>query len=128
MAYDYAPKVAMATKMIAKYGRAVVFSKVATDTATDDPLGPPVSAPETQSPVIGAFVYPNGLAELGIKTTKSGLFKNSEQIGLFAPAAFDYAAQTFMTEMDGKVWKVDAVDMLKPGDTAVLYFVGLVTP
>lgn len=128
MAYDYAPKVAFANKMIDKYGRSVVFVQVASDIDPTDPLAGPVSVPVVSDVVKAAFVYPSGLLQLGMSTTNAQLFKNCEQIAIVGNHGIDYAAQTFLNDTDGMVWKVDVVQEFKPGDTSVLYYVGVIKP
>lgn len=125
--YNYAPVVTKVQRAIDKYGRFVTFRARAGATPDNDPLAGPQDADVISNPVKGVFVPITGLAQLGISTTKTDAFKHSEQVGLFPPSAIDYAAQAFLVD-GGGTWKVDAIDMLKPGDTALLYYIGVSRP
>lgn len=126
--YNYAPIVPRVQAKIAQYGRNVSFIKRSVDTPINDPLAGPQSADIISASVPCVFVPLTGLAELGIKVTKQDAFKTSTQVGLLAPSAINYAEQTFIIDSMGGTWKIDVVDALAPGDTPLLYFIGVSRP
>jgi len=128
MAYNYAPKAEKARKQIEKYGRSVVFVQMMTDRNDADPLAGPLSSPVVSDPVPAVFVYPSGDLNLGISQSKAALFRSCEQMAILGSHDIVYENQTYLTELDGTQWKIEVVDRFQPGDTAILYFVGMVKP
>lgn len=130
MAYDYSDDVAFAVEMVAEYGRAVSFVKASATVAdATKPLhGPGVGQPPLTVPgIMAAFVEPSSVVKLGASTeTTPGLWKKSTKIALVAPdGANDFTTFTAITDADGSGWKIEHVEELKPGDTVLLYFVGV---
>ena len=128
MPIDYAPKAEKARIMIAKYGRDVVFTQLRDDVNAADPLAGPVSAPIVSAAVPAVCVYPTGETNLGYTVNKTGMFKESEKIFIIGNHNIDYKLQAFMTDADGTTWKVDAVQEFAPGNLAILYYVGVISP
>lgn len=127
MAYDYTDDVAFAVEMIAEFGRAVTFVKAsATPADANKPLHG-VGAPTTVPDIMAAFVEPSSVIRLGASTEqKPGLWKESTKIALVAPdGTNDFTTFTAITDSDGSGWKIEHVEELKPGDTTVLYYVGV---
>lgn len=130
MAYDYSEDVAFANEMIAEYGRSITFSKVV-DAGADasDPLADSMDADIVSPPVMAAFVEITGLRALGMSVDQVALFKNSTSVALLAPDGFtDFAQFNFLNDTDGSLWKVNATSVLKPGNTVVLYYIGVCAP
>lgn len=122
---DYAAFATLATTMINDAGREVTFNRFAQGAAdTDKPWqGPSPSAePDATDDVAAAFV---GGAGLSIRTVDKELLKKTEKVALVGPgASFDLA--TANEVVDGSVkYRVLWVETLKPGDTVVLYMVGV---
>ena len=127
--YNYAAIVPRVRAKIKAYGRAVTFSKrSATSAPSNDPLAGPQGGDVISTSVDAVFVPITGLASLGIATTKIEAFKTSEQVALLPPATFDYAEQQFLIDNDGSVWKINIIDMLKPAETALLFYIGVSRP
>lgn len=127
--YNYAPIVVKVQRAIEKYGREITFIQRATDDApANDPLAGPSETDIESDSVKCLFVPLTGMAQLGILTTKTDDFKQCAQVALLPPSAIDYAEQTFLVDADGTTWKLNALDMLKPGDTALLYYIGVTRP
>lgn len=127
--YNYATIVPRVRAKIKAYGRAVTFSKRSiTSAPSNDPLAGPQGGDIISTSVDAVFVPITGLASLGIATTKIDAFKTSEQVALLPPAAFDYAEQQFLIDSDGSVWKINIIDMLKPAETALLFYIGVSRP
>lgn len=128
MPIDYAPKAEKARKMIAKYGRNVVFTQLANDTNNSDPLAGPASAPIVSSAVPAVCVYPTGDVNLGFKVEKDELRKKCDKVFIIANHAINYFDQTLMTDADGTDWKVQVAQEFAPGDLAILFYIGVVAP
>ena len=127
--YNYAAIVPRVRAKIKAYGRVVTFSKrSATSAPSNDPLAGPQGGDVISTSVDAVFVPITGLASLGIATTKIEAFKTSEQVALLPPATFDYTEQQFLIDNDGSVWKINIIDMLKPAETALLFYIGVSRP
>jgi len=126
MAYDYSDDVAFALEMISEYGRLVDFHQLSeTPVDPDKPLEGN-GAPTTIAGVWACFVEPSSLRQLGIRVTREGVWKDSTQIALVAPDGInDLTDFTSITDSDGSTWAIDATDKLRPGETTVLYFIGV---
>lgn len=128
MAYDYSGDVAFALEMIAEFGRAVTFVKQsATPGDAAKPLHGPSAAPVSVGNVMAAFVEPSSVIRLGQSSeTKPGLWKETTQIALVgAVEGHDLTTFTTITDSDGTGWKIEHVEVFKPGPTLLLYYVGV---
>lgn len=128
MAYDYTDDVAFALEMVAEFGRPVSFVKVSSVPGdADKPLHGPTAEPVTVPDIPAAFVEPSSVIRLGQSTDqRPGLWKETTQIALVAPVAgHDLATFTKLLDSDGTGWKIEHVEAFKPGDTLLLYFVGV---
>jgi len=126
MAYDYSEDVAFALEMISEHGRLVDFHQLS-ETPVD--VNKPLEgngAPVTVSGVWACFLEPSSVRQLGIRVTREGVWKDSTQIALVAPDGVnDLTDFTSITDSDGSTWAIAAADELRPGDTPVLYFIGV---
>lgn len=129
MAYDYSEDLAFAVETINEYGRPVSFYKEAKDVDAANPLGAPED-PTPSAPVKAVFVYPSGVQNLGSFGFLASTFKDFEQVAMIAPSAAvgDYYDQTHLIDFDGSTWAIGKVDKFQPGDTALLYYVGVNRP
>lgn len=76
--------------------------------------------------VFACFVEPAGLKSLGISTKQNGLWKDSAQIALVGSDGInDLTTFDTITDSDGSTWKIDHTEKFRPGDTTLLYFVGV---
>lgn len=128
MAYDYSDDVAFAQEMIAEFGRQIVlvkYSGIPGD--ANKPLHGPTAPPTRVEDIFAAFLEPSSVIRLGQSTEqRPGLWKDSTQIALIAAdGANDFATFHAIEDSDGSGWKIEHVETLKPGATAVLYFVGV---
>lgn len=101
---------------ILKHGRAItLFNRAATPTSH-----------ETH----GLFLPPNqvrifGLSALGEGTKFDQLFAQSEQIVIvYVETAIDIKQFSFVRDTDTTIWKVDAIQELKPAETRILAYIG----
>jgi hypothetical protein len=130
-AYDYSRAVATAQRLIARYGRLVALQGVSAGPAdANNPLAGPAAAPDPIQGVPAAFVDPASLRGLGISARMSALFADCTQIALVAPVSGlpGFGDMKFLTDSDNSEWKINVIDTLKPGETVVLYFIGVVQP
>lgn len=126
MAYDYASDVAFAVEMIAEFGRLVDFHKVS-ETPLD--VNKPLEgngADTDVSGVMACFVEPSSLRSLGLSLIVNGVWKDSTQIALVAADGVnDFTTFTTITDSDMTTWTIANADKFQPGDTAILYYVGV---
>lgn len=128
MALDYARFAASARRAIANAGRLVTVERLSTapsDAARpwNGPAAPTLAASKTAPAV---FVPVSG-AGLGKEVMDAELFKNCKQVCLVAPAEDGFAFDTChrLKDSDGSYQKIDAVQVLRPGSTVVLYMLGV---
>jgi hypothetical protein len=130
-AYDYSRAVATAQRLIARYGRLVALQGVSAGPAdANNPLAGPGASPDPIQGISAAFVDPASLRALGISARMSSLFAACTQIALVAPVSGlpGFGDMKFLTDSDNSEWKINVIDTLKPGETIVLYFIGVVRP
>lgn len=129
MSYDYSGDVAFAQEMVAEYGRLVTLVSDAQEVDAADPLGAPTTDPVEVSDVRAVVVYPSGLINLGLSVRSRELMKEAEQIAIIAAdGTNDFSQFTGMIDTDGSVWAVTKTEVFKPGDTAILYYLGVKRP
>lgn len=126
--FDYGPIALVAKNLIAKFGRSLSFVELG-DVAAD-PAKPylgsasPRGAPKQTVVLPGVLVEPSSLQALGKNVVSDDFLKRSTQIGLVFSASnlqpFDEVIDT-----DTSRWKITDLSHLKPGDTSLLWFVGL---
>lgn len=129
MSYDYSGDVAFAQEMVAEYGRLVTLISDAQEVDASDPLGAPTTDPVEVAGVRAVVVYPSGLINLGLSVRSRELMKEAEQIAIIAAdGTNDFSQFTGMIDTDGSVWAVTKTEVFKPGDTAILYYLGVKRP
>lgn len=124
MAYDYSDDLIFAQEEIAEYGRVVDFIPPGVLVDANDPMGGNTTpAPITR---IAAFVELSSQSLGAYINAQAGLWKECEQVLLVAADGVNDFT-TFPLIKDGaKQWKRHIAQEFKPGDTALLYFIGLV--
>jgi hypothetical protein len=130
-AFDYSRPLATAQRLVARFGRLVALQGVSAGPAdANNPLAGPAPAPDPISGIPAAFVEPVGLRSLGLSAQLQALFKNSTQIAIVAPVSGtpDFLDMKFLIDSDNSIWKINAIETLKPGETIVLYFIGVARP
>lgn len=123
---DYAELLAVVRELIADTGRTVTFEVLSADPvdsskpwkgAGEPTAAATVAAPATFVPAVGGG--------LGEELVSDDLLSRAEQICLVAPNdALDLANCTSVLD-NGVRWRAAWVHVLKPGDTAMLYVVGV---
>lgn len=123
---DYARAVALAQRLINKNGRTITIdrlSAVALDVNKPwkGPGAPTVAA--TVSPK-AVFLPHASLSDLGLFAPDDELLKRAEQVALLAAdGTNDFT--TFHRITDTTMYRIDWVRALKPGDTVILYAIGV---
>lgn len=128
MAYDYSDDVVFANEMIAEFGRPVTFIKHSgTPGDATKPLHGPSADPLEVPGIYAAFLEPSSVVRLGQGTDqRPGLWKDSTRIMLVAPdGTNDFSTFHAIEDSDGSGWKIEHVEVLQPGATIVLYYVGV---
>lgn len=126
---DLAPIIATAQRLITENGRSVTLVQLDKDPPdTDKPwAGPtdPRAVPEATLTLDAVFVEPSSATRLGLSSDASELVKRSTQILIVSPGAS--ADLTIYTEVtDGSIiWKITTVEVLKPGSSVALGFIGV---
>lgn len=129
--FDYSRALAMAQRLVARYGRLIGLQGVSAGPAdANNPLAGPAPAPDPLTGIRAAFVEPSGLSSLGIDAALVGLFANCTQIAIVAPVSGmpDFSDMKFLIDTDTKVWKIERISTFKPGDVTLLYYIGVSRP
>ena len=131
---NYDRTVAMAERLIIKYGRkvsGVIFTKTPDDTnerwkGTADIRD---STGNVTEPFSAVFTQPTGENKLGKSTVSEDLKKRSEQILIVSPGiatiTSDLAKLDEIIDTDGSKWRVEGIETLKPGNVILLYYIGV---
>lgn len=130
-AFDYSRPLATAQRLVARFGRLVALQGVSAGPAdANNPLAGPAPAPDPVTDIPAAFVEPVGLRSLGLSAQLQALFKNSTQIAIVAPVSGtpDFLDMKFLIDSDNSIWKINVIETLKPGETVLLYYIGVARP
>lgn len=129
---DYIKLQTTAIRLVKENGREITLIKLdETPADSNKPWVGPTTANDSSSDVItrGVFVPPNtvrqfGLTALGEGTEVEGLLTKSEQVVIIAQGDID--VRDFSKIIDrGEEWGIIGYQVLRPGDTGVLSFIGV---
>lgn len=129
--YDYSRALATAQRLVTRYGRLISLQGVSPGPAdANNPLAGPAAAPAALSGIPAAFVEPSSLQSLGLSASLVALFANCTQIAIVAPVSGmgDFTSMKFLIDTDAKQWKIERISTLQPGDTILLYYIGVSRP
>lgn len=129
MARDWTSVINLANRLIERNGRPVQFVQNVKQAAADpDKPWRKTSALGTDTiQTLNAVFVPDG-AGLGFEAMDTNLFREAEQICIVAPelnATYDLAEYHQVVEANSRSWRYTGVKKLQPGDTALLYIIGL---
>jgi hypothetical protein len=131
---NYVKLLATANRLIAKNGRDVVlkrFPRVPVDNTK--PWRGPIEAteefPDVTLSIRGVFVPPNTVREFGLTSLGEGslmedMIKTSHQIVIIPGQSTDIRDFNILTDRD-QDWGIKAMQVLRPGDIALLAFIGV---
>ena len=127
---DLTPLIAVAQRLITENGRSVTLVQFDTvPTSASQPWkgnADPRATPAAELPIDAAFVNPSGASSLGLSLTTSDLLKRSEQILIISPGAqVDVTPFHEVLDIDGTSWKIQAMEVLRPGTETALAFIGV---
>lgn len=127
MALDYEELVAVALELITDTGRAITFEKLSGEPADEDKpwrgSGADGQVPESTVDTVGTFVPASG-NDLGEIVRNKELLKAVDQVVLVPGNEEPLEDYTTILDKDER-WKIEWVQVLRPGDTVVLYAVGV---
>ena len=127
---DYVRMAQTASRLIANNGRAIQFFKfneIPND--SNQPWKGPAISGEPTLKLTGVFVPPNtvrefGLSALGEGTRFEDLITFSQQVIIVAQGENDLQKYTTVIDRDER-WGIVGLQVLRPGNTTVLGFVGV---
>lgn len=129
---DYARAQATARRLIRGSGRPVDFVKLKTTLADaskplDGPAADTAEDPENRlAGVYATFVPLASNVMLGVTSAMVELIKTSEQMALVEVPEGGQDIRDYHVIVDGNVrYKVDRIEALRPGDTMLMYYVGV---
>lgn len=115
----------LAEELIPENGRDVTFIQLATASGAfpGEAAGDPRTPPARSQVVTACFVEPDSLQRLGISTKLDQLLQTSDRICLVA-GTFDLAGMDEVID-EGRYYKIQGMETLRPGTRTLLYFVGV---
>lgn len=127
---DYAPNVALARKLLLKFGDPRVFQKL--NETPSDPAAPWRGPVDSATPVAeeqtlqAVAVEPSSVVRLGIATEDEDFVKRASVILIVEPEASgnpidDYDAVVY----EGHCYRIQDVRKLRPASTTILYYVSM---
>lgn len=124
MAKDYTANAATALRLIEKFGRTVTIDKL--DRTAADPSAPQDGPADPHVPT--ASVTPKAvMVEPSSLNQVDDRLKRVTKVAYVAGSATAQDLRTFTRITDGSDrYRIDWVDALEPGDTVLLYTIGLV--
>jgi hypothetical protein len=126
---DWTPVINLANRLITRNGRPVQFvQNVQQDAVDPDKPWRKTSDIGTDTiQTLNAVFVPDG-AGLGFNSSDNDLFRTSDQICIVAPevgATYDLAEYHQIVEANSRTWRFNGVMKLQPGDTVLLWIIGL---
>lgn len=117
----------LAEELIPENGRSVTFIQLSAASGGFPGEGPadPRNPPARAVTVIGCFVEPDSLQRLGITTKIDQLLQTSDRICLITGTTNLRGYDEVIDSDDGRYYKIQGMEELKPGTTSLLYFVGI---
>lgn len=125
MPFNYAPKLALAQKLIKFYGRPVTLVQL--NSTPTDPTKPwqgtanPRATPAATLVIYGVFVEPESLERLGKQRASSDFIKSAEQV-LIVSTPENLGIYDEAIDEDGSTWKIDNLQSLQPGGITLLHY------
>lgn len=131
MAFDYTEVLATAQELTEEFGRAITVQRLGTTPA--DASKPWRGQADPASPVAeevvlhGVAVPPDSLIRLGLEVQSSELVQRSKLIFISAPDALttDISDFNHLVDSDGSSYRIVVIHALQPGETKLLYFIGV---
>lgn len=126
---DTTKLIATAQRLIKKNGRAVQLLQF--DSAPANPSQPwkgnadPRATPDATLDLSAVFVQPSSAVRLGLSAESSDLIKRSEQILIVSPGPTVDVRVFHEVVDDTENWKIQGVEILKPGSEVLLAFIGV---
>lgn len=129
MAFDYSEFAALSEELVAEFGRVVTFVELGDTPASPSqpwkgaasPRGTPVQTLDLSA----VFVEPSSLDSLGDNELAQDFLKRSTSVALVYSSVELSSFDEILDNSDGSRWKITGLSKLKPGDTLLLYYVGL---
>lgn len=128
MARDWTSVITLANRLITRNGRPVQFvQNVQTISDTDKPWRNAAATGDDIIQTLNAVFVPDG-SGLGFDAKDNNLFREAEQIAIVAPelaSTYDLAEYHQVVEANGREWRFSGVKKLQPGDTILLWIIGM---
>jgi hypothetical protein len=117
----------LAEELIPENGREVTFIQLSTASGGFPGEGPgdPRNPPARAVTVVGCFVEPDSLQRLGLTTKIEQLLQTSDRICLIPGTENLRGYDEVIDSDDGRYYKIQGMEELKPGTRSLLYFVGV---
>ena len=127
---DFTPLIATAQRLISENGRSVTLVEL--DSSPADPSKPwkgaadPRAVPDASLTLDAVFVNPGtATTSLGLSLETSDFIKRSEQIMIISPGASVDLTGFEEVSDDSVTWKIQGMEILKPGAEVVVAFIGV---
>lgn len=122
--FDYGEVIADAKELITEFGRAVKLVKLSSTPADANmPWRSPDATKDVLVPYDAVFVEPSAAAKLGLNIDIVDFLKQSTKVLIIATAD---DLEGYHKVLDGtRRWTITGMTCLEPGDTKVLWFIGV---
>lgn len=121
MSKDWTKTIALAERLVGNYGRTITLAKLATTGDTNKPWRAPASLPALGPSTDQKEM--KGVAVGLLKSLGEDFLDGLENVIIVAG---DFDAKAYDVIIDGASrWRVAKVETLRPGDKAILHFMGV---
>lgn len=126
MPFNYAPKLALAIRLVKFYGRP--FTLIQMDSTPSDLAKPwrgtaePRATPTSTLSIYGVFVEPESLERLGMQRSSSDFIKSTEQVMIVAHGSSLGKFDEVIDE-NGTEYKISNIQEMQPGGTIILHYI-----
>lgn len=131
MSIDYVSLANTALRLVTNAGREITFRRYDADLQnTDQPWGPANDLrgdPEEELTLNAVTVHPTDVNDLGVRIRDADLMKFTRKLFIVAPGSdVQSDLSEFQEVVDGsETFKITMIDKLQPGDTILLWYVGV---
>ena len=126
--YEYSRPQATAFRMIERFGKSITLTEPINVPDPADPLGAPIGDDITYD-AVAVFVQPSSQQRLGASASFINVAADAELTCIAAPVDVEdnLSACQFMDDGNGE-WKISHIEVLKPADDIVLYYLAFNRP
>lgn len=116
---------AVAIELIAEFGRDVTLVRLDRASDTQRPWELPATVAQETLTLKAAFVNPATLERLGFRATFTAELQSAVEVAIIPSKENLLRFNQLQDSLDGQLWRITAIDRMAPGNTPLLWFVGV---